>query len=203
MKLFKQRILFLTQSFLKPRQTGAISPSSSFLAAAMAKEIYLTHQGYIMELGGGTGSLTRGLLSHGIHAERLIIIEKNPLMVRELKKKFPTCLIQEADAQHLKTLMLKDSFKNSLIDSPIQSIISGLPLRSLPRSVGESILSAAFSLLPTKGRFIQFTYGLKSPAPEALLIKYNMQVLKKTLILWNFPPATVWVYEKQESEKNS
>jgi phosphatidylethanolamine/phosphatidyl-N-methylethanolamine N-methyltransferase len=194
MKKFNQRLLFLSQSLLKPRQMGAISPSSSFLASAMAKEIYLTHDRYVMELGGGTGSLTTGLLSHGTQAERLIIIEKNPVMVRELKKKFPACLVQEADAQHIESLrVLKDPFIRE-----IDSIISGLPLRSLPKTTGECIVSSAFSLLPHKGRFIQFTYGLKSPISGNLLTKHHMKVLKKTLILRNFPPATVWVYEKQD-----
>ena len=207
MKLLKQRLFFLTQSLLKPRQTGAISPSSSYLASAMAQEIYLkSDANSIMELGGGTGSLTKGLLAYGINPEKLIIVEKNPLMVRELRKKFPTCHIKEADAQNLTSLVIQqDSDKTSLRTNPshqngfnsfIDSIISGLPLRSLPQTISEKILIAAFSLLPPQGRFIQFTYGLRSPVPEALLTTHRMRVLKKNLILKNFPPATIWVYEK-------
>jgi phosphatidylethanolamine/phosphatidyl-N-methylethanolamine N-methyltransferase len=199
MKLFKQRMLFLTQSFLKPRETGAVSPSSCYLAAAMAKEIYLKDHSSVIELGGGTGSLTRGLLAHGIDPKRLIIIEKNPIMTKELKDKFPTCQIEEADAQDLTFLANGLNLSDTHSAKAISSIISGLPLRSLPKIVGNAILNSAFSLLPEHGRFIQFTYGIRSPVCEKLLLKHQMKILKKTWVLKNFPPATVWVYEKQNS----
>jgi phosphatidylethanolamine/phosphatidyl-N-methylethanolamine N-methyltransferase len=197
MKLLKQRMLFLSQSLLKPRETGAISPSSTYLAAAMAKEISLQNQGYVLELGGGTGSLTRGLLAHGIDPKKLIIIEKNPIMVKELKHKFPECQIEAADAQDLSFLRHDIEMNASTAPPTIESIISGLPLRSLPKNIGHAILTSAFSLLPNHGKFIQFTYGMRSPVPEDLLLKHDMQTIKKKWILKNFPPATVWVYQKE------
>ncbi len=187
----KQRLLFFIQSCLKPREVGAVSPSSSFLAKAMAKEIAPEKMGDLtLELGGGTGSLTRGLLLHGIDPKKLMIIEKNPVMALELRKKFPDCDIKEFDAQSLEALAKKESI------SLLSSIVSGLPLRSLPKTVRDNILNSAFSLLAYQGRFIQFTYGFKSPVPEELLLKHQIKILKKVWIFHNFPPATVWVYEK-------
>jgi phosphatidylethanolamine/phosphatidyl-N-methylethanolamine N-methyltransferase len=189
MNAIKQRFLFLLQSFLKPRQMGAISPSSSRLSHAMVNAISPNHSGFVLELGGGTGSLTRQLLLQ-VDPKKLIVMENNRVMANQLRKKFPICNIIELDAQGL------SAFAKSKEISSLNSIFSGLPLRSLPQKVRDTILHSAFALLSPQGRFIQFTYGFKSPVPQKLLDQHHLRVFKKIFVLQNLPPATVWVYEK-------
>ena len=49
----------------KPLQIAAAAPSGSRLADAIARCVEFDRSGTILELGAGTGSLTRGLLRAG------------------------------------------------------------------------------------------------------------------------------------------
>jgi len=62
-----------------PRRVGAIAPSGNALADAMAREIP-GGDGIVIELGGGTGSVTAGLLRAGIAADRLVVVEQDKLL---------------------------------------------------------------------------------------------------------------------------
>ena len=69
-----------TLSFLKalihnPGATGAILPSSKYLANAMAAYIPLVENSFVVELGAGTGSITKAMLDRGIAAKRIIAID--------------------------------------------------------------------------------------------------------------------------------
>jgi len=174
-----------------PRHIGAIVPSSSILAQMVASQINLTHPGYLIELGPGTGALTKAILETGLPPERLVLIEQNPKFVQMLKKKFPLSLILQADAQELKQVL---SQKNII---QINSIISGIPLRSLPAKVLINIIRGSLELLPIGSAFIQFTYGAKSPIPAPLIDLSKFEITKSERIWRNLPPARVWTYRKK------
>src|SRR5262245_4770756 len=69
--------LFLRELARAPLRTGAIAPSGAALANLMVSEID-PREGYIVELGPGTGRLTDALLERGVPQERLIVVEANP-----------------------------------------------------------------------------------------------------------------------------
>ena len=53
----------LLRAFLAyPVRTGAIAPSSRFLAARMIEDMRLSEAGVVVELGPGTGAFTRAIL---------------------------------------------------------------------------------------------------------------------------------------------
>ncbi|MGH6882786.1 MAG: hypothetical protein ACREFM_17835, partial [Hypericibacter sp.] len=63
-----------------PMKLGAIVPSSRELALAMARLVPTDRKGPVVELGGGTGVITRGLIETGIAPEDLIVIERDPTL---------------------------------------------------------------------------------------------------------------------------
>src|ERR1700722_17519815 len=81
--------LFFGLWLQKPLQIAAITPSSARLAAVMAQLVDLVRPGPVLELGAGTGSLTRGLLRVGCPAERLIALEREPALAAALRRSFP------------------------------------------------------------------------------------------------------------------
>lgn len=180
------RLLF--KLWLKnPRSIGAVAVSSPELAAAMARQVPKKFDGYVVELGGGTGSVTRALLAVGVPAGKLVVIERDPTLHRYLSDHFPGVHVLLGDAAHLPTLLRRHGI------GPVAAIVSSLPLLSLKRSIQLRIGAQAFAVLEPGAPFIQFTYGIFSPLPrERLGILGEVE----ERVLHNLPPASVWRYTK-------
>jgi phosphatidylethanolamine/phosphatidyl-N-methylethanolamine N-methyltransferase len=56
---------------------------------ALGRMLDLHRPGAVLELGAGTGSLTRGLLRAGCPPERLIVLEREPPLAALLRRDFP------------------------------------------------------------------------------------------------------------------
>jgi len=181
--------LFLKELVLRPRQVGAIAPSSRFLAQAMAKWIAPKSDGYVLELGPGTGAVTNALLAHGLPQNRLIAIEKSPLLAEHLQERFPQATIIEGDAMELESL-LKARIPKAL---PLHVVISSLPLLNFPPECAEAIARGIQSVLASKWRMVQSSYQILRTNPKLLRAFH----LVNSRVVWrNLPPARVSVYEK-------
>ncbi|HEU5047034.1 MAG TPA: methyltransferase domain-containing protein [Rickettsiales bacterium] len=169
-------------------------PSSRHLAGAMASQLAtLTKDDYVVELGPGTGVITRALCDSGIDPSKLIVIERDHRFVEQLKHDFPQALILQGDARHVKELLERHNIKQ------VSSVVCCLPLLAMPDNVRLSIVNAAFEVLKPEGAFILYTYGLISPVSEQnqRLIGIRGQVAKR---VWrNFPPARVWRYKVENA----
>lgn len=180
------RLLF--KLWLKnPRSIGAVAVSSPELAAAMARQVPRHPDGYVVELGGGTGSVTRALLASGVPPQRLVVIERDPTLHRYLSDHFPGVRVLLGDAVHLPSLLRRHEI------GPVAAIVSSLPLLSLKRSIQLRIGAQAFAVLEPGAPFIQFTYGIFSPLPRDRL---GIQGEVEERVLQNLPPASVWRYVK-------
>ncbi len=177
-----QACVFFTQWLRSPAQVGAAFPSSVFLARKIAQVVRtLDCSGYIVELGAGLGAVTAQLLKSGIPQERLIVIERSPLMVSQLRSQFPNLTVIEGDATSLSEY-LEDYLGH------IEVVVSSLPLRSLSGIARGKIFSELQRLLPEQGAFIQYTYALnasRSFYPAAF------ESCSSSLVWRNIPPAKV------------
>jgi phosphatidylethanolamine/phosphatidyl-N-methylethanolamine N-methyltransferase len=187
------RLLF--RLWLKnPLKIGAVAVSSPELAAAMARQIPPRKDGYVVELGGGTGSVTRAILESGVAAERLVVIERDPTLHRHLKKQHPGVHVLLGNAVHLRAMLKQKGI------SPIIAIVSSLPLLLMKAAERCRIGSQSFAALEPGAPFIQFTYGLFSPLPRR---KLGVQGRVKDRVLQNLPPASIWLYEKLASRRRA
>jgi len=183
--------LFAREIFTNPRAIGAACPSSSYLGYAMAQPVMAQKDGLILELGAGTGSITAALLKHGIAPERLIVLERSKAMAEYLRKRFPQLRIIEGDAAQLKALLGSQSKK-------VNTVVSSLPLRSLPNSLVRTILRQIEDVLGESGLMVQFTYDLRGKS-----CKYQDKFFIRTAsaIVWqNFPPARVDSFRPRMSQ---
>ena len=64
-----------------PRSVGMVCPSGMPLARSMAAFAPRKGDGLVVELGAGTGTVTRQLLDAGIAPRRLVVVEQSPVMV--------------------------------------------------------------------------------------------------------------------------
>ena len=175
-----------------PLRTAAIAPSSRELAAAMIAELP-PHTTRVIELGGGTGALTRALLAHGIRGDALLVVELNEELHEYLHERFPAVRIALGDASELRAIAERCGF---LAQGPADAVVSGLGLLAMPVAMQRAILAAGFACLRPGGRFIQFTYGPQPPVVDAVVEALGLQVHRGDFVLRNVPPATVYVYER-------
>lgn len=185
----QDNLLFLSRWANAPRQVGSVAPSSRSLGRAMAAELPAQYH-ICVELGGGTGSLTRSLLAAGVSRDALVVVERDPRLAAYLRRRFPGVRILLGDAQHLPTLLSAHGIEE------IGAVVSSLPLRSLPRKVGEKIVAASFGVLAEDGVFVQYTYGLLPPVPEETAHLLSLAGHPRRRVWNNLPPATVWRYRR-------
>jgi phosphatidylethanolamine/phosphatidyl-N-methylethanolamine N-methyltransferase len=183
----------LFRQWLKdPLRTAAVAPSSPELAAAMLAELPPDAR-RVIELGGGTGALTRALLAHGIRGDALLVLELNEELHAHLRARFPAVRVEEGDARDLPAIAARTGF---LAAGAADAIISGLGLLSMPRESQQAVLEAAFACLRPGGRFIQFTYGPQPPLAAGVADDLRLSVRRGDFVLRNVPPATVYVYTR-------
>ncbi len=179
---------FIRRWLENPRLAGAITPSGRFLARAMAHCVDPAGEGPIIELGPGTGPVTQALIARGVAPERLVLVEYEPSFCHLLAKKFPRAKIVRGDAYRL-----RETLANHIEGKPA-AIVSSLPLLTKPEVARLSLLRQAFDLMGRDGRFIQFTYGVKSPVPAHVGGSLHFKIQSLAPIWLNLPPARIFVY---------
>ena len=189
---YRDRLRFFAQWLRNPRQTAAIAPSGADLVAAVLAEMPRDAR-RVIELGGGTGAITRAIVDHGIAGNALLVLELNEELHAHLRRRFANELLVLGDAVELPRLASEAGFLDA---GPADAVISGLGLLAMERELVTRILRSAFACLRADGRFIQFTYGPVSPVSDAVLDALGLRMRRGDFVLRNVPPATVYVYER-------
>lgn len=186
-RLFGDETHFLRTLFGNPRLTGAVAPSGRFLARAMARPVDPRGEGLVVELGPGTGPVTRALIERGVARERLVLVEYDGGFCELLAQRFAPVQVVQGDAYDLPRTLA------GLAGRPIAAVVSSLPLLNQPPALRAKLIADAFALMGTDGVFVQFTYGLVSPIPrEACANRFSAHC---SAPIWrNLPPARVWTY---------
>jgi phosphatidylethanolamine/phosphatidyl-N-methylethanolamine N-methyltransferase len=177
--LFRRRLL------RNPRQVSAIAPSSRALARAMTLGLG-PQSGKVVEFGPGTGRFTEAVLARGVPPENVTLFELDEEFVAYLRQRFPGVTVHNRPAQDAAELVAGDA----------ASVISGLPLLSMPADIREGIVGAAFQILAPRGRYVQFTYGPRPPLPPETIATLGLTVNKGHKIWANLPPATVYRFRR-------
>ena len=182
--------LFFLQWLRAPGRMGAVVPSSRRLADAMARQIPAearADMAPIVELGGGTGSITRGILASGIPPERLIVLERDPRLADLLAQRFAGTTILCGDAQDLQALLAERGVAR------VAAIVSGLPLLLFPEPARRRVVDGCFAVLPAGRPLIQFTYGFNAPLPPQ---EHRLHAKRVARVIRNVPPAFVWTFKQ-------
>jgi phosphatidylethanolamine/phosphatidyl-N-methylethanolamine N-methyltransferase len=179
--------LFLARWLKAPHRIGALAPSGPHLARAMVRQVNIRQAQLVIELGGGTGSITRALLAAGLAPERLIVVERDERLHQLLQERFPQLRVLRGDAAELVALLRAIGIASA------STIVSSLPLLSMPKRLRHRIVDQCFTLLGERGRLVQFTYGFASPLPER---EFSVTGMVTARVWRNFPPAFVWRFRR-------
>lgn len=184
-----ENIEFL-QAFLKnPGKVGAIKPSSPELAQKMIEGIVPGPDNAVLELGVGTGAITK-FLQEIVPDERSYLgIELDRDLVNLLKRNFPDMTIVRGNAVDAWAIHQRSGV------GKIGSLICCLPFVSLPNEVGERILQQVDKFMQQGScTFRTFQYAHGYYFPSAIKLREFMRdrfgkARKSPLIVKNVPPA--------------
>lgn len=178
----------------KPRQLGAVLPSSRKLAASMARRVDVEKPGVVIDLGAGTGRMTEAILNAGVAPENLVVVERESQLCKVIEQRYPQVRVLCADAGDLVSLL------RDMGVSQVSTIVSSLPFLAIKNEDCRRILDAAMNVLPDDGEIVQFTYGPGSPIPEDIRDELRIQGRRTHWIVANIPPAAVWSFRRKGAD---
>lgn len=173
--------VLLLQLLKAPALTGAVAPSSRYLASAMVRATGAVQ--HIVELGAGTGPVTKELRRR-LSNVSLVAVEMQPGLAQQLRNKFSGLDVRQGLAHEV--------LDGLLYPGPV-ALVSSLPFRSLPHDMRELTTASIERFLRRMpgSRLVQFTYQPRAPFQASADFGWH-----KTCSVWrNAPPAGVWVLQ--------
>jgi phosphatidylethanolamine/phosphatidyl-N-methylethanolamine N-methyltransferase len=176
--------MFFRRWLANPLQMGSVIPSSAALCQRIVRHTRRAADEAVLELGAGTGVVSRALLQAGTPPERLIVVEIVPEMADHLRTVLPGVLVLEGDARALPDLLPRRWHGR------IGCVVCGIPLVLLPLAEQRRFIAAIEAVAPGRG-FLHYSYCATSPLPWR---KHALIARREAWTPLNFPPASVWRY---------
>ncbi len=183
---------FLKNFVLHPNQTGAVAPSSSYLAELITDSADLAQAQVVIEFGPGTGVFTEKIVQKLPEDATFLAIEANRDFARATRERCPGVTVVEDSAtkphKHLEEMGA----------TQCDRIICGLPWASFGENLQDQILASIRSVLAPGGLFLTFAYvhGVILPAGWRFRrkLRNTFPELHTSRVVWrNLPPAFVYV----------
>lgn len=189
--IWRENALLFRHWLCRPLAIGAVLPSSRSVARAMARELPMRELpgrgGTVLELGGGTGALTSGLLEAGHDPKTLLVVEREAALAAALRRRYPRVRVVEADAREIGRVL------DELQIASFAGVVSSLPIKWFDLADQRAIVEACFARMPADGVFLQLTNALVSPLPMRALGLEGIEVVR----LWgHVPPVQIWRYRR-------
>lgn len=183
-------VLLWQRSLKHPRQICSLFPSSPFVGQAMTQVIAARPQSHVIELGAGTGAVTRQLIRNGVEPSHLTLVEIDSHLGGHLRRTFEDVDVVIASASQLGKIWQE---RNAM---PVGAVVSTLPMRLFSKRMIYLVMKNSLAVLAPGGRFVQFTYRTHSPVPPRVIKALGLRAWRYTRVWLNLPPAAIWVYER-------
>lgn len=145
-------IEFFKQGFKNIDTIGTVIPCSKYVAKKIAKNIDFNNSDALVELGAGTGALTKELLRNMNPSQKIYCFEIN--------KKFCK-ILNEINDPRLEVINDYAENLSKYVPQELSYIISSLPLTIFKEHQKVQILTTIKRNLKKSGRFIQFQYSTR------------------------------------------
>jgi phosphatidylethanolamine/phosphatidyl-N-methylethanolamine N-methyltransferase len=170
-----------------PKTVGTPFATSLHTGRAMASVIDPGSGLPVLEVGPGTGTITREILARGVAPQNLYAIEFSEDFVLGLRRTFPGVHIIHGDVFALDRLLGE---KRGVA---FDCVISAIPLLNFPLARRITYLEDMLDRIPLGRPVIQVTYSPVSPVPPR---SGSFSVERADFILRNVPPAHLWTYRR-------
>ena len=188
-------LIFLKAFLRDPVGIGALAPSSRILAREMVRGLKLKDGETILELGPGTGSFTTQIHRIIPGPEAYLGIEREPVFVKLLNRRFPDLHFATAPAEKIGAIYEQSGL------TQVKVIISSLPFTGVKSSMHDIIIESIDPLMAPGCIFRTFQYVHTYRLPSAVRFRNKMRGIsgryhRSQVILRNFPPAFVLTWTR-------
>ncbi len=182
-----EKAIYFRHWLKAPLSMGSVAPASVSLCRLVTANIVREPGEFIVETGGGTGAVSRALLSAGVPAERLIVVEIDPDLAAHLRSTHSEVAVIQGDARKLQEILPQD------VVGRVGTVICGIPLTMLPIDIMRPIVNGMLDVMPPGRRFLHYSFCITSPLPYKRL---GLKSDRLGFTLGNFPPASLWGYKR-------
>ncbi len=169
-KHFDGELRFVRGMIEGPKQVGAILPTSSVTAKVMARVINPASGLKVLELGPGTGAITKAILNR-IPPQRLVSVEYSTPFYNHLAASFPDVHFINGDAFDLDTSL--GELRNETFDC----VISAIPLLNFPMSGRIALVESLLERIPAGRPSCRSPTGRFSPvAPSPRATRSSISI---------------------------
>ncbi len=212
------RVLFAAEAGRDLRATGAIAPSGSTLANALTEPVRRSARPTlsILEVGSGTGSLTRAVATCMGPTDTLTCVERNPRLAEYLRRRVDIdpsfrslgerITVREADVV------------DAVIGEEYDVIVVGLPFANFTAGETRAICDALDDALVPGGTLTYFSYlgasivdrlagdrhSRRRRHSARVLAEFRGRFRQSRRTVWpNVPPAHAWTLTKPSEAPNT
>jgi phospholipid N-methyltransferase len=146
--------LFLGKFLRHGTAIASIAPSSRWLSRLTVRNIDWSRANVLVELGGGTGPITRVIAGNARPECRVVVVERDPDFARLLRGRFgqlPNFEIVEGNVRDLGSILADRGI------ATVDHVISGLPVPSLGKDLQADLFRAVAAVLEPDGSYNQIT----------------------------------------------
>jgi phosphatidylethanolamine/phosphatidyl-N-methylethanolamine N-methyltransferase len=191
MTTFAEHRTFLRRAVARPDLMGAFAPTSTGMAAEIARVVPRGRAATVVELGAGTGALCPAVRSRLGAGSRYVAIEVDGALVGHLRRTLPWLDVLHGDAADLGSLLAGAAV------GPVDAVVSSLPWTFLPAPQRRRMLRSVAASLAPGGVFATITVLAALPhrvrALHADLDAVFDEVLTTAPVWRNLPPARLHV----------
>jgi phospholipid N-methyltransferase len=146
--------LFLGKFLKQGTAIASLAPSSPWLSRTTVRNIDWQRAKVIVELGAGTGPITRVLAERALPGCRVVVLERDSDFCRLLRERFENRRdfdVVEADVRDLASILTQRGIGQA------DHIVSGLPVPSFPKDLRLGLFRVVGQVLKPEGTFNQIT----------------------------------------------
>ncbi len=199
--------LFLEEALANYPTVASVAPSSRHLARAMAEPLRKMKAGVVVELGAGTGVITRALLELLPDDVTLIAFEINKKFYRYLRRNFNDrrLLLVNASAETLGQMLAQLGLTRA------DAVVSSLSFSLMIEKQRNTILSSLLACMDSKTVFLQYHYlparivnAFPQPRKNGRLnvprlLHQHFGSVESRIVWRNLPPALVYACKRKRA----
>lgn len=184
----KDTLEFVKAAIRRPLEVSTVFPTSRALAETLLSYADFKAAESVVELGSGTGAITRHLAPRLSRPDSYLGIEIDEPMVEYMRKEFQGMRFEAGPADSLAQLVPPDS---------VDVIVSSLPWTVFSDKIQESTIAAIVQSLKPGGVFLTYVCANALWYPQARAFVKRLQrefkdVHRSELEWRNIPPAYVY-----------